>query len=153
MSSGAWQPGRRLASQTSPRSTLRVMVSPQVRLKVVTVVLWLGTTGRDTPTGMPPLLHSFIFLRKDSVAGTSIFAVVIHTDESMEEVFEGTRRAVVAWCAGLAPELEQPVSRCLDLLAVLPPHLVQHMSLAVPPQVRSMLSAGDLSCAPAQHAW
>ena len=102
---------------------------------------------------MPPLLHSFTFLRKNPVAGTSVFAVAIHTDESLEEVFEGTRRAVVAWCAGLAPELEQPVSRCLDLLAVLPPHLVQHMSLAAPPQIRSMLGVGDLSRTSAQNAW
>ena len=121
--------------------------------KDITVVLWLGTTGRNTPTGMPLFLHSFTFFRKNLVARTSIFTVALHTDGSMEEVFEGTRRAVIAWCAGLAPELEQPVSRCLDLLAVLPPHLVQHMSVAVPPGVGSTLSAGDLSRIGAQQSW
>ena len=93
---------------------------------------------------MSSLLHSLIFSRKNSVASTLVFTVAIHTDESLEEVLEGTRRAVIAWCVELAPELEQPVSRCLDLLAVLPLHVVQHMSLAVPPGMRSMLSASDL---------
>ena len=119
----------------------------------ITVVPWLGRAERGIPTSMPSVLDSFTFLRKNPVAGTSVFAVAIHADESLEEIFEGTRRAVVAWCAALAPELEQPVSRCLDLLSVLPPHLVQHMSLAAPPRVRSMLSAGDLRCASVQHGW
>ena len=76
-------------------------------------------------------LRSLSFRRTPVLSGLSLFAVNLHTDNAVEARFEGTRNAVLLWCARYAPGFEQPVGRCLDLLAVLPPDTVQRMSLAL----------------------
>lgn len=63
----------------------------------------------------------------------SLFQAGLHTDASLEKLVEGTRQAVLAWVAALAPELAGPAAHCLDLLALLPPELVQRLSLAAKP--------------------
>ncbi len=77
-------------------------------------------------------VRAFSFVRKPNLINSSTFAVGLHHDGLVEAVFEGTRNAVLAWSCQLAPELTLPITRCLDLLAVMPAQIVQRVSLSVP---------------------
>ena len=94
---------------------------------------------------MFPTLQTLTFLRKNSSFGMTLFAAGLHSDGIIEEVFEGTRNAVLAWSAGLSPTIENSAARCLDLLALLPAETVQRLSISLPPAhpYRAPLSTGQ----------
>ena len=84
------------------------------------------------PSALSASPRSLTSVRKPSNFGTPLFAVGLHSDGVMEATFEGTRHAVAAWSCRYALSLEPSVSRCLDLLSILPWDTVQKMSVAVP---------------------
>jgi hypothetical protein len=81
--------------------------------------------------------HTITFLRKSSPSGITLFAAALHTDTAIEQVLEGSRNTVLAWCSALSPEMVKPATRCLDLLALLPPEIVQRLSVNMPSVHRS----------------
>ena len=85
-------------------------------------------------------LRTITLFRKTSPVGSSLFQAALHTDAAIEEVVEGTRNTVLSWCSALSPEMQKPVARCLDLLALLPAETVQRLSVSVP-SMRGTLGA------------
>ena len=131
--------GRRLiekASSASQEVVRRAHVAEYCELSQVSPHYTCHVAGKRKkqytsvmPNAATLPVRALTFVRKPNLINNSHFAVGLHHDNLVEAVFEGTRNAVIAWSCQIAPELALPITRCLDLLAVLPAQIVQRVSL------------------------